>query len=321
MDNSRYVAAENPPATIDGIRRSDVMAAVGSVVDIYTQQQRQALRGVAADVGARGYCSDAAAVAERRKTSRLYLWAYAGVSGLTMAGLVLLAYLGGIVSTPAALATWLAGTGITTLLIIWSRHGTEFRHTPEGLAIHLADWHGSVTMYQAETQRQIAVLDFQSEQQRLIAADAERRQAVELARLRASEIDNRRRMAERQQQQWEAWQPEAPAAIMVQSAETQSTSPDTTPTVGDAFARSMTEWVVSLYDGGISDSGLIVGRVPWAARSAWAEPDKQRAKRLACNGRPALVEAIDGGRYRLRTELFPAASVAAEWVATRLGEA
>lgn len=318
MDNRNWVGAEQPPATIDTIRRADVMAAVGSVVDLYTQQQRDALRQVAADVGGRGYCSDASAVAERRKTSRLYLWAYAGVSGVTMAGLVLLAYLGGIVSTPAAIAAWLAGTGITTLLIIWSRHGSEFRHTPEGLAIHLADWHGSITQYQAETQRMIAGWDFQSEQQRIVAADAERRQAVELARLRAAELDTRRRMAEQQRTQWEAWQP--PAAIMVQPAATETTSPDVSSTCGDAFARSMTEWVVSLYDGGISDSGLIVGRVPWAARSAWAEADKQRAKRLACNGRPALVEAIDGGRYRLRTELFPAASVAAEWVATRLGE-
>ena len=316
MDN-RYVAAENPPATIDTIRRADVMAAIGSVVDIYTQQQREALRGVAADVGNRGYCSDAGAVAERRKTSRLYLLAYAGVSGLTMAGLVLLAYLGGIVSTPAALATWLAGTGITTLLIIWSRHGTEFRHTPEGLAIHLADWHGSITQYQAETQRQIAMLDFAAERERIAAADAERRQAVELARLRSAEIDNRRRMTEQQRTQWEAW--EAPAAIVPTVPD--ALPMDALPTVGDAFAESFVAWVVGLYaDGNISDSGLITSRVPWAARSAWTEADKQRAKRLALSGRPALVEAVDGNRYRLRTEMFPAASVAAEWVATRLGE-
>jgi hypothetical protein len=142
---------------------------------------------------------------------------------------------------------------------------------------------------------------------------------MELARLRSAEIAERNRMAEQQRRQyWEAWQPEAPAAVVPVVPDVPAMNEQ--PTVGDAFAESFVAWVVGLYDGGISDSGLIVSRVPWAARSAWAEPDKQRAKRLACNGRPALVEAVDGGRYRLRVELFPAASVAAEWVAQRVGE-
>ena len=104
------------------------------------------------------------------------------------------------------------------------------------------------------------------------------------------------------------------------SRDTSPTFTDKQPTVGDAFADAFVAWVVGLYDGGISDSGLIVGRVPWAARSAWAEPDKQRAKRLALGGRPALVESIDGGRFRLRVELFDKPSVAAEWVAQRLSD-
>lgn len=316
MNDSRYVAAEHPPATIDGIRRSDVMAAVGSVVDIYTQQQREALRQVAADVGGRGYCSDAAAVAERRRTSRLYLILYGVVSSVTMGGLALVAWLAGV-NGGLAVAGWMFATGATTLLLAWVRHGDEFAHSPEGIARHLADWHGSITQYESETRRMIAAMDFQSEQQRIVAADAERRHAMELARLRSAEIDNRRRMTEQQRTQWEAW--EAPAAIV-------PTVPDALPmdaqtTVGDAFAESFVAWVVSLYaDGNISDSGLITSRVPWAARSDWCEPDKQRAKRLALSGRPALVESIDGGRYRLRLEMFPAASVAAEWVASRLGE-
>ena len=318
MDERNWVAAEQPPARIDTIRRSDVMTAIGSVVDLYTEQQREALRQVTADVGGRGYCSDAAAVAERRRTSRLYLILYGLVSSVTMGGLALVAWLAGI-DGALAVAGWMFATGATTLLLAWVRHGDEFAHSPEGIARHLADWHGSITQYQAETQRQIAMLDFAAEQQRIVAADAERRQAVELARLRASEIAERNRMAEQQRRQyWEAWQPEAPAAVVPVVPDVPAMNEQ--PTVGDAFAESFVAWVVGLYDGGISDSGLIVSRVPWAARSAWAEPDKQRAKRLACNGRPALVEAVDGGRYRLRVELFPAASVAAEWVASRLGE-
>ena len=318
MDERNWVAAEQPPARIDTIRRSDVMTAIGSVVDLYTEQQREALRQVTADVGGRGYCSDAAAVAERRRTSRLYLILYGLVSSVTMGGLALVAWLAGI-DGALAVAGWMFATGATTLLLAWVRHGDEFAHSPEGIARHLADWHGSITQYQAETQRQIAMLDFAAEQQRIVAADAERRQAVELARLRASEIAERNRMAEQQRRQyWEAWQPEAPAAVVPVVPDVPAMNEQ--PTVGDAFAESFVAWVVGLYDGGISDSGLIVSRVPWAARSAWAEPDKQRAKRLACNGRPALVEAVDGGRYRLRVELFPAASVAAEWVAQRVGE-
>jgi hypothetical protein len=318
MDERNWVAAEQPPARIDTIRRSDVMTAIGSVVDLYTEQQREALRQVTADVGGRGYCSDAAAVAERRRTSRLYLILYGLVSSVTMGGLALVAWLAGI-DGALAVAGWMFATGATTLLLAWVRHGDEFAHSPEGIARHLADWHGSITQYQAETQRQIAMLDFAAEQQRIVAADAERRQAMELARLRSAEIAERNRMAEQQRRQyWEAWQPEAPAAVVPVVPDVPAMNEQ--PTVGDAFAESFVAWVVGLYDGGISDSGLIVSRVPWAARSAWAEPDKQRAKRLACNGRPALVEAVDGGRYRLRVELFPAASVAAEWVAQRVGE-
>lgn len=316
MDNN-FVTAEIVPARPDGIRRQDVVATVDSMLAMYAEQQRAALATVQQDVGGRGYCSDASAVAERRKVSKMYLGHYWRTSVLTVGGLVLLAWSLGAVNDVAAIAAWLAGSGIIALVLAWVRHGDEFAHSPEGIARHLADWHGSIAQYESETRRMIAAMDFQSEQQRIVAADAERRQAMELARLRASEIDNRRRMAEQQRTQWEAW--EAPAAIVPTVPD--ALSMDVQTTVGDAFAESFVAWVVGLYaDGNISDSGLITSRVPWAARSAWTEADKQRAKRLALSGRPALVEAVDGNRYRLRTEMFPAASVAAEWVASRLGE-
>ena len=312
MDERNWVAAEQPPARIDTIRRSDVMTAIGSVVDLYTEQQREALRQVTADVGGRGYCSDAAAVAERRRTSRLYLILYGLVSSVTMGGLALVAWLAGI-DGALAVAGWMFATGATTLLLAWVRHGDEFAHSPEGIARHLADWHGSITQYQAETQRQIAMLDFAAEQQRIVAADAERRQAMELARLRIAEMDARRRHNDAIRQPAEAWQDEAPAAIVAQSS-----AAEQPPTVGDAFAEQLVGWVVGLYDGAIAPDGLITCRVPWAARSAWQDGDKQRAKRILCNGRPAMIEATAGGRYRLRVELFDKPSVAAELVAARL---
>ena len=103
---NHFVAAEQPPATIDRIRRQDVMTTVGNIVDIYTEQQRAALASVQQDIGARGYLSDASAVAERRRTSRMYLVLYGTVAGITMGGLALVAWIAGVSGT-VAIAGWM----------------------------------------------------------------------------------------------------------------------------------------------------------------------------------------------------------------------
>jgi hypothetical protein len=74
------VAADQPPTPIDQtslIRRNDVMQAVGGVIEAYKVQQAALLDSVTGEtVQGRGFLSDAGQVAERRKTSRLYLLYY-----------------------------------------------------------------------------------------------------------------------------------------------------------------------------------------------------------------------------------------------------
>lgn len=312
METRNFVEAEIVPARPDGIRRQDVVATIDSMLAMYGEQQRAMLATVQQDVGGRGFLSDAAAVAERRKTSRLYLVLYGTVAALTMGGLALVAWLAGV-NGGLAVAGWMFATGATTLLLAWIRHGDEFAHSPEGIARHLLDWHGSIAEYDAVTRRLVARWDVAAERQRMAAADAERRHAMELAQLRIAEMDAKRRHndAIRQQREVEVWHDEAPAAIVAQPTEQPTTA-------GDAFAELLVGWVVGLYDGGITQDGVITRRAPWAARSAWTETDKQRAKRILCNGRPALIEPASGGRYRLRLELFGNPAVAAETVARRL---
>ncbi len=316
METRNFVQAEIVPARPDAIRRSDVVSTIDTMLAMYGEQQRAMLATVQQDVGGRGFLSDAAAVAERRKTSRLYLILYGSVAGITMGGLALVAWLAGV-NGGLAVAGWMFATGATTLLLAWVRHGDEFAHSPEGIARHLLDWHGSIAEYDAETRRLVARWDVAAERQRLAAADAERRHAMELAQLRIAEMDAKRRHNDAIRQQREVWHDEAPAAIVAQPPAAEQPP---TATAGDAFNEMLLAWVVGLYDGGITGDGIITRRAPWAARSAWTEGDKQRAKRILCNGRPALIEETAGGRYRLRLELFGNPAVAAETVARRLDD-
>jgi hypothetical protein len=91
-----YVVADQPPAPIDQtslIRRNDVMQAVGGVIEAYRVQQSALLDSVTGEtVQGRGFLSDAGQVAERRKTSRLYLFYYTVIVGMVAGGLVLLAH-------------------------------------------------------------------------------------------------------------------------------------------------------------------------------------------------------------------------------------
>lgn len=129
----------------------------------YFDQQRAALAAVQEDTSRGGYLSNADQVAERRKTSRLYLSFYVIVVALVAGGLVLLAHGAGYIDAGGSFATWLALTGGVALLLGWRRHGDEFAHSPEGIARHLADWHGSVAQYEAETRRKSIRWEYQAE--------------------------------------------------------------------------------------------------------------------------------------------------------------
>lgn len=334
--NRHFVTPEVLPAEpprADIIRRQDVVDQVGRLVDIYQEQQRGALATVQQDVGGREYLSDASAVAERRKLTRLYLLTYSGVSGLTMGGLAILAWLAGA-DGAISLAGWMAGTGALTLGLTWIRHGDEFAHSPEGIARHLADWYGSIAQYESETRRLSIRWEYDAERDRQQAAQQAAADARSIAALRLEEIEARRRHVEAQnERRRQSFADSLPAlagrgeAIDTQQAETHvdgaaSVPGGSTPLpVGESWQDALVMWVASLYeDGATTDAGMIRGRVPWAQRSPWSESDKAAARRVCCDLRPALITPGDGGRWRLRVEMFDSAELALQVLAGRLAD-
>jgi len=309
---THYVEPDRPiQPRAEIIRRQDVLDQVGGLLSIYQEQQRQALQVAQADATRGGFLSDANTVAERRKLSRMYLLTYSGVSALTMGGVAYLAHLAGT-NGSLSLAGWMVGTGALTLVLVWTRHGDEFKHSPEGIARHLADWHGSIADYEARTRRKALQWEFAAEQSRqqaaLAAADAGRQDA----QLRIAELEARRRLADTPRMTHDAslvtFEEVAPRPSPVAPAST--------------WQQDLAVWLAGLYTDAdaITEAGVIKGRTPWAQRSPWLDADKQAAKRVCCDLRPAIIESADGGRWRLRTEMFPNADIAVRLLSQRLAD-
>lgn len=291
----------------DIIRRGDVVDQVGRLIDVYQEQQRAALATVQADATRGGYLSTADQVAERRKTSRLYLLTYAGVSALTMAGLVILAALAGALNTPASIAVWLTGTGIVTLVLAWVRHGNEFEHSPEGIARHVVNAHWDLSSYEAETRRLSLQWEYRAELRRQQAAAQAAADARAQAADRVREIEARRAMQSER---------------MMQQAETDNNymaiaEPDAVAVT--SWHDDLLTWVGELFaTDGMTATGVIKGRVPWSQRSEWSPADKEAARRVCCSLRPALIVQAEGGRWRWKLELADSAETALRILTPRL---
>lgn len=313
------------PPRADLIRRQDIVEVTGKMIDGYLTQQRGLLDQVQGETTHSGFLSGADQVRERRKTSGMYLTAYGMVSGLTMGGLAYLGTLAGVEGA-AALAVWMFGTGALTMLLTWGRHGDEFKHSPEGIARHLLDWHGSIAEYESETRRLSIRWEHDAEERRQAAQEKAAEHGRQLAQLRIEELDARRRTIEAQRAQMYAEPAQTlqdglgrtEAALQVSDIE----SDDATLTggaTGDGWQAALVTWVATLYDAGaITEGGIIKGRVPWAARSPWVESDKSEARRVCTLARPALIEQADGGRWRLRIEAFSTVDQALSVLSPRL---
>ena len=214
---------------------------------------------------------------------------------------------------------WLALTGITALVLSTAMHRQEIRHSPEGIAHALIGAHWDVASYESETRRLSLQWEHDAEQRRQGAQERAAEHGRQLAQLRVDELDARRKAIEAQRAQADPyadrfrvqWDTEpaqnaidglgrTEAALQVQSIDDASTDDSSA-----SWQAALVSWVASLYDAGaITEGGIIKGRVPWAARSSWLEADKREALRVCVTLRPALIEQADGGRWRLRREVF-----------------
>ena len=320
----------------DLVRRQDVIDQVAGLVDIYRQQQATALEAVHADATRNGYLSTAEQVRERRKLTRLYLLTYASVSALTVGGLAYLAMLAGV-DGALSVAGWMAGTGALTLVLTWIRHGDEFRHSPEGIARHVVDAHWSLSEYEAETRRKAIAWEHHAEARRQMAATQSAADARQATLLRMQELEARRKAVEGQRlsdtplcegchsvghQAPIEGTPAASAAAPVScdlSTNIDDHSAASAATVDTDWRTFLIIWISSLYEpGATNEGGVIKGRVPWAQRSNWPALEKAAAQRACCRQRPALIVAADGGRWRLRKELFNDAEQALHILMPRL---
>ena len=292
----------------DVLRREDVLETQRLLLATYTSQQAALLSDVQNDVSSGGYVSSAPLAAERRRTSAMYLLLYSGCAAGAMGGLTLLGTLAVGWQPLVAIATWLAGTALGTIFMAWRRHGQELEHSPEGIARHLLDWHGEVALFEAETRRQLldrehalALLDRQT------AASA----AADTRRL-AQQLSGRRHQAPPTAYTAPTrndsavavltptpTQPEPPTAPAAVDNTVDNTADNTVDTAGSAILQ----WAAGLFDGGLAADGVVLGRVPWAARSPWAADDKLVAAAVCTRSRPILFVQSAGGRWRLRLEV------------------
>ena len=311
---THYVEPDRQPTPrTDIIRRQDIIDGVGRLVDVY-QEQQQAMLGTVQQAAHSGSFSTAEQVRERRYTSGMYLVFYALVVAMAMFGLTLIAWRNGLVDGYAGFAAWLVGTGAFALWLAWVRHGQEMEQTPEAVARHIVDWHGSVAEYDARTRRKALQWEFEAEERRQAAADADNAHARQMAQLRIAEMESRQRMqADRQTLDAPRPAPLDPAAEIAASA---PPAPPTAPPAVHSTDDSAPTWqavllafVASLYERestgwrNITERGIITAQVPWSARATLPAADKQRMLDVM-RQRPAIVEQGDGGRWRLRVELF-----------------
>jgi hypothetical protein len=296
------------------------MQAVGGVIEAYRVQQSALLDSVTGEtVQGRGFLSDAGQVAERRKTSRLYLLYYTVIVGMVAGGLVLLAHGAGYLDAGGSFATWLALTGGLALWLGWKRHGDELVLTPESIALRVVDAHETVALYESETRRLAIEWEHDAEARRQAAhrsgprnMGASWRNCALTNSTHGAKPSKRSGHADRSRVQWGT---ESPQTLQEGAGRTETGSQvksidcdDATPesgSVGAGWQTALIAWVATLYDGGaVTEGGIIKGRVPWAARSPWVDQDKAEARRVCTMARPALIEQVDGGRWRLRIEVF-----------------
>ena len=282
---------DNPAASL--VRREDVSAAVSQLLTTYEQQQRVMLGSLAPHTS--GALSDAGAIAERRRTTGLYLAYYSLVIAAAVGGILGLVRLAGVVGNGEFFALWIAVTGILALYLAWLRHGQELENSPEGIANHVIDAGTEVLLYRAETERLALGWESEANDRRLDLAEAQAAQAREAAQLRLAEVE---------------YQREARAAQQARLAVAEAPPP---PMV-DTFAAAFLEFIAGLYDRKpdgswlrLTVTGVVDVTVPWAARGSWTPADRARAVTVLA---AAPVFDHTGNRWRLRIDEYPTAETA-----------
>jgi hypothetical protein len=286
--------------TAKPVNGSDLLAAWRQMADAHTAaipRQAATIDG-ACDYSGRGSgLSSASELAERRKTSAMYLLSYAMMTGGTIAGLVGLAYVAGIVGDSAtAFAAWVGLTGLASLSLAAWQHRRELSLTPESLESERIGADYSIAEIDAESRRILAEAHADSIR---LAAQAQLEDAQ--ARRLAAQAATQAAMAQAQAQlaQHEAPQSTMKAALNYQKPLQAATTfaraelPVWTPesaqqaaiapqvAIVDTARRKLLDFVLEVYaDGAFDSDGYLRKGVvsPLSARSGLTPAERTQAQ-------------------------------------------
>ena len=260
-----------------------------------------------------GYASpgETAARTDRYKFS---VASITGISALTSAGLVLLAYANGYTNELTSVATWLALSGIFSGVAVSLMHRQDSVLTPEGIERQRQGYQAVVDQMDAESRQTLA-----GAYATAITLDARARAYTQRTQAHAMAAETQRLAAPRPapaprpQAQFGPVRWDEPAFVDDEQAvgtvqgtveETVSTSGrglfDHSPTTVDPLRTTVLTFVASLYEDGVVDgNGLILVRLPWSSRGSLAPAERDRVQDALRRLEPPLIEIGAGNRAYL----------------------
>ena len=304
----------SPPAA-SLIRREDIVAGFGDMIATYRDQQRKTLEGVAYPAGDQvetgRYLSSADEIAERRKTTVVFLVALVVVVSIAIAGAVMVA-----APEDTRLPLWLLGTGLAAGGAVAWLYKREQALTPEALERDRQNNDWDIQRRDAKTRRilaegQVAVWKSFAD------ADVETRRA----QLRQVDLDSLRIEAELEERRYRrrqaieetvaptVWGPSRPSEETVETAvSTEETvgrplaivgeTVTQLPAITDPVFVKVAEVVAGLYDQVNPDNPLITVALPWSARSTAMSPAaKDLVVSKLASLSPPLIESRNGRYY------------------------
>lgn len=302
-----------PPET-SLLRREDIIEGFGDLVGVYKDQQRRSLEGqVVTNYDRQGSSSSAPLIstadelAERRKTSVVYIIAQVVAIALGMAGAVMV-----VAPEDARISVWMLATGAGAAIVIAWQHRRELDLSPESLQSQ-RDWY-SFQISEADVEGRKILIQSQADVYRVYAqADLEARQAQrEAMQLETKRLDvQMRRRDDGRRQRWEdifagaTPTVETTVETVISTGETVETTVETVAPTVDPILATVLKTVVELYDQVDPSNPLIKGALPWSVRSTAMSPtDKAKVNDVLTRLEPPLIE-LRNGRYYLNVADYP----------------
>jgi hypothetical protein len=234
------------------------------------------------------------------------------LSAVTALGIVLVAQRAMELDTVATVAGWLVLSGLGGYASATWVHSRESALTPEALEGERIAGDYDIAAVDAESRQIIArafarSIENDSETKR---ANAEAQRLANLSLLnqpKPTQAPQRARATFYDESDLDDYEqpvcaPVAPTMATWELAQDEGFQPIKPAQPSEAL-RNLLQAVREIYaDCERRNSDTITSRLPWSARGEWAARDKERARAVLESFDPALIEAGDGGRYRLNRQ-------------------